>query len=209
VTQGSAQAFIKAGLQAVMERHGLDVRDLRRLRFRLIEPFAQTIRQLRDEREKQAFENLLFGRTAFEHAPDMEVLFEADRYFPQRPYEGRIAFPKHLRPDLIGHMNDEEEACAVQIEQHAAVGRWVRNIERQTSAFRLRISNQYFYPDFVAQLTDGRYAVIEYKGAGTEGPADRTDEKEAIGTRWADVTGNRFAMVKAKDYAAVSRLMAA
>ena len=51
------------------------------------------------------------------------------------------------------------------------------------ASFRLRVSNQWLYPDFVAQLNDGGIVVIEYKGNGAEEPADRTEEKEAVGKK--------------------------
>lgn len=49
---------------------------------------------------------------------------------------------------------------------------------------------------------------MEYKGKGTEGPADRTEEKEAVGKKWATVSGNRFVMAKDRDYGAVARAIA-
>jgi type III restriction enzyme len=208
VTQGSAQAFIKAGLNALMEKRSLTIGDLRRLRFRLIEPFTQLIREYRDRREKDSLEETLFGDLRFDWSQDLTISFDPDRYYPPKLYTGRIAFPKHISPDVIGDMNSEEETCAVEIEQHANVVQWVRNIERQKSSFRLRVSNQEFYPDFMAQLTNGQIVAAEYKGAGTEGPADRTDEKDAIGKKWAEVTGNRFVMVKDKNYAAMRAALA-
>ncbi|HET9640410.1 MAG TPA: DEAD/DEAH box helicase family protein [Allosphingosinicella sp.] len=209
VTQGSAQAFIKAGLQALMDDKGYTISDLRRLRFRLIEPFTQLIRDYRDIRQKDAFESTLFGEVRFDWSEDLTVMFDPERYYPPKLYTGRVAFPKHLRPDLIGDMNGEEEACANEIDRHVSVLQWVRNIERQKNAFRLRVSSQDFYPDFVAQLIDSTYFIVEYKGAGTEGPRDRTDEKEAIGKKWAEVTGNRFVMVKDRDYSAVRQALEA
>lgn len=200
VTQASAQQFIRAGLQALMDERALSINDLRSLRFRLIEPFARLIRDYRDDREKEAFERTLFGDMRFDHTENMSVVFDPSRYFPPKPYTGKLGFTRHLAPDVIGDMNGEEEACAFKIDQHNGVVQWVRNIERQTSSFRLRISNQWFYPDFVAQMSDGSYVVVEYKGAGTEGPADRTDEKDAVGKLWAKTTSNRFVMVKDKDW---------
>jgi len=104
-------------------------------------------------------------------------------------------------------MNDEEERCATAIDIHGRVARWVRNVERLPTSFRLRVSNQWFYPDFVAELTDGSALIVEYKGAGTEGPKDRTEEKDAVGRKWASVTGNRFIMARDKDYDAVARAL--
>ena len=46
------------------------------------------------------------------------------------------------------------------------------------------------------------------RAKGTEGPADRTEEKEAVGKKWTAVSGNRFVMAKDKDYGAVARAIA-
>lgn len=128
-------------------------------------------------------------------------------YIPRKPYRPRVELPKHIRLDVFEDMNDEEERCATAIDIHGRVARWVRNVERLPTSFRLRVSNQWFYPDFVAELTDGSALIVEYKGAGTEGPKDRTEEKDAVGRKWASVTGNRFIMARDKDYDAVARAL--
>jgi len=46
---------------------------------------------------------------------------------------------------------------------------WVRNLVRSDFAFWLSTSSDRFYPDFVAQLKDGRFLVAEYKGEDREG----------------------------------------
>lgn len=44
---------------------------------------------------------------------------------------------------------------------------WVRNLAVQPrTSFWLPTSTDRFYPDFVAELVDGRVLVMEYKGAG-------------------------------------------
>ncbi len=206
VTQASAQSFIKAGLNTLIDKGGFALDDLRHLRFRLVDAFARMIVELRDQRAIDSFENCLFDRLdAFTVAPDLQLTFDPDRYHPIKLYEGRTSFPKHLLPDVIGDMNGEEAACAQAIDLHPKVTRWVRNIERLPSSFRLHISHAWFYPDFVAQLDDGTILAVEYKGKGTEGPADHTDEKRAIGAHWAKVTGNKFVMPFDRDYDAINR----
>jgi type III restriction enzyme len=208
VTQASAQMFIKAGLAALMANDRFNLDDLRHYRFRLVDAFARLISELRETRASDSFEACLFGNSLeFVAAPDVQAVFEPASYHPIKLYEGHVSFPKHLRPDLIAHMNMEEERCAVAIETHPRVKRWVRNIERLPSSFRLRISDRWFYPDFVAQLDDGSSLVVEYKGRGTEGPADRTDEKRIIGQRWAQTTGCTFVMPFDQDYDAVARAL--
>src|SRR5688572_651106 len=74
---------------------------------------------------------------------------------------------------------------------------WVRNLERQPlTSFWLPTSTDRFYPDFVAQLKDGRVLVVEYKGAGYLSNDD-TKEKRTIGEVWAAASKGRclFAMV--------------
>ena len=46
------------------------------------------------------------------------------------------------------------------------------------------------HPDFVAELTDGRQLVLEYKGAHLANDPD-TLEKSNIGARLAEVSGGR------------------
>ena len=206
VTQGSAQAFIKAGLNALMEQGGQSLSDLRRYRFRLVDVFARLIGDLREQRATDAFETALFGNSlTFDHAPTLATVFDPESYYPRKPYRPRVDLPKHIRPDLFEEMNGEEETCAQAIDFDRRVARWVRNIERLPTSFRLRVSNQWFYPDFVAQLADGSSLAVEYKGAGTEGPKDRTEQKDAVGRKWASVTGNRFVMPRDRDYDAISR----
>lgn len=54
-------------------------------------------------------------------------------------------------------LNGEETACAIAIDEMDDVKWWVRNLERQPEAsFWLPTSTDRFYPDFVAELTDGR-----------------------------------------------------
>ena len=41
---------------------------------------------------------------------------------------------------------------------------WVRNAPHPFNAYRVPTSADFFYPDFVAELMDGRQLVVEYKG---------------------------------------------
>ena len=71
------------------------------------------------------------------------------------------------------------------IEALREVAQWVRNITQdRVNSFWLPTSSDYFYPDFVCQLTDGRLFVVEYKGGDRLDGGDAT-EKARIGERWA------------------------
>jgi type III restriction enzyme len=54
---------------------------------------------------------------------------------------------------------------------------------RPDCAFWLQTSTDKFYPYFVALLRDGRYLVVEYKGADRMETPD-TKEKRVLGELW-------------------------
>ena len=65
---------------------------------------------------------------------------------------------------------------------------WVRNVDRTYGAFRMPTATDYFYPDFVAELQDGRQLVIEYKGRLDEDSA----EKANIGRKAEETSGGKL-----------------
>ena len=79
---------------------------------------------------------------------------------------------------------------------------WVRNLEKKPSAaFWLQTEGGRFYPDFVAQLEDGRVAVVEYKGADRISNDD-TKRKVRVGSLWQARSNGQgvFLMVGVDDY---------
>ena len=67
----------------------------------------------------------------------------------------------------------------------------MRNIERQDKfSFWLPTSTDYFYPDFVAELVDGRVLAVEYKGEPYK-TNDDSREKRQVGDRWEQSSGGR------------------
>ena len=66
------------------------------------------------------------------------------------------------------------------------------------TSFWLPTSSDRFYPDFVAQLQDGRILVVEYKG-GFLMTAQDAKEKNDIGKVWAAASGGRCVFVMATD----------
>jgi type III restriction enzyme len=126
--------------------------------------------------------------------------FDARNYPARWVFNGRYVFRKHFygRPgELDDDLMQEETACAVEIESMAEVVRWVRNLERQPElAFWLPTSSDRFYPDFVAELADGRVLVVEYKG-GDRFSNDDSREKRDIGNVWAAASDGRGVFVMA------------
>ncbi len=192
------QAVMLKWLLAVVHHligdRGFSLTALVRGKFLLAEAIRREIDRRRQNAVKGVFQKALPG---FSAAP---VLADSFRYafifrpnqYPARPpfYAGRYRFKKHYYPvihDLREKRADgtpaEEFVCARAIDTHPAVKHWVRNVERdERFSFWLPTATDYFYPDFVAELTDGRVLVVEYKGAHLLNA--ETDEKEQIGRQW-------------------------
>lgn len=103
-------------------------------------------------------------------------------YAPATPYRGRL-FTKHLYP-TVGEMNQPEAEVAVILDALPEVELWLRNLDRHPNSFRLPCpshKSDWFYPDFLARLTDGRLLVLEYKGSHLE---DQDQAKRQIGLAW-------------------------
>lgn len=80
--------------------------------------------------------------------------------------------------------------CAQVIDDHPAVKHWVRNVDRTPWSYWLPTSTDRFYPDFIAELNDGRVLVVEYKGADRADTPD-SREKRNIGERLQEVSGGQ------------------
>jgi len=148
---------------------------------------------------KQAFQNQLFaddGRIGTD--PEWLFSYSPHHYPISKPYTGNKVFKYHYYRQ-IADMNGEEAECAWVLErQWPRIKYWVRNLEKQMLySFWLQTSSDKFYPDFVAQLDDGRILVVEYKGAFLDN--EDTREKEQIGKIWAEKSGNLFLMLWKKD----------
>ena len=125
--------------------------------------------------------------------PDYEFRYDPAHYPANNVYQLRgnsIVFKKHLYPQIhdLQYLTEhgkvtEEYRCAEALENCPWVKRWVRNIEKNPYSFRLPLSSRFFYPDFVAELTDGRILVVEYKGADRES-TDDSREKRHVGRVW-------------------------
>jgi len=100
--------------------------------------------------------------------------------------------------------NDEEFDCARALDIIPQVKYWVRNIARHPNSFCLPTSTDRFYPDFVAELEDGRILVVEYKGGHLIDSRD-TKEKLMIGEIWERrAVGRNLFMIAEKSKAGLS-----
>ncbi len=107
-----------------------------------------------------------------------------------------------MREITPGGALTEEFKCAQFLDQLPEVQFWIRNLARKTSSFRLQTSSDWFYPDFLCQLNDGRTVVVEYKGQHLYTDAE---EKRAVGAVWESRSGGRcrFVMPTRNDFAPI------
>jgi type III restriction enzyme len=106
-------------------------------------------------------------------------------YFGELFQRSSYRFTKHYLgankvPVIDGGESGEEFACAKALDSLPEIRFWLRNVVRNSNSFCLPTSTDKFYPDFVAMLNDGRFLVVEYKGAHLRDTQD-VKEKEVIG----------------------------
>lgn len=203
-TQAEMLAYLSDLIGRLTTVRNLTLDQLWRTRFPLARAIRDKLGQLRAAALSAAGQELLFGpasvvETSFEYP----FPFKPGRYFPKETYNGRYLqlFQQrgnHYFQTIGAFDNDEEADCALALATAEGVRYWVRNVDSQPdNSFWLPVGNSHFYPDFVAELKDGRLLVVEYKG--------REDAKDArkhqIGDLWARGSHGKalFLWAKKKD----------
>ena len=191
----------------LVDARGMSLASLVRTKDVLKRAIALRVKELRAEAGQKGMQLLLEAITPTLALGENGFTFAEGRYLPPKPYSGRYAWQKHFypRPDDIKD-GGEEYQCAVAIDSHPLVKHWVRNIVRGAHSYWLPTSTDRFYPDFVAELTDGRTLVVEYKGQQLVDNLD-TLEKANVGARLAEISGDQMVFwmaerSKAADFAA-------
>ncbi len=159
-------------------------------RFRLARTIQSRINELRAIAQRTAFNEFLFDPAELSKLTAGSdnghvAAFDAVPYSPNFPYSGTYAFKKHFYGAKPGDLlaKGEEHDCAVWLDEHPQVEFWVRNLAQKPTSFRLLTPEDWYYPDFVAKLTDGRILVLEYKGKHLYTAQDAID-KRAVGAVW-------------------------
>ena len=200
VTQQTMTAWILQAVTGLLKRPNLSLSTLVRAKFILARKLGELIVQARKDAKKRGWQQLLFAAEArVQASEDFAFRYKPDDYPVGWLYSGGWKFQRHYYP-IPGELEEkgEEFQCAVEIDRHDAVKTWVRNLAKKpASSFWLQTSTDLFYPDFVAQLTDGRVLVVEYKGADRVDSAD-ADEKRKLGQLWADRSGSKALFLMAE-----------
>jgi len=199
MTEGSFLDYLHKTITDLLSRGDMDMPKLIRGQFLLEKILRERLKQAYQKACQQGFQKLLFTDNSQVKADLKTLGFRFSPHYPtDQFYEGRLKFKHHYYPN-IAKMNKEEAKCALLLDRHKKIKYWLRNLERQREhAFSLPTSHDWFYPDFVALLEDGRILVVEYKGAHLQG-SDDTREKEMIGQAWAKISGNLFLLMGQKD----------
>ena len=190
------RAWLLRMLRHLQQDRGFSLPQLVTARFSLVLCLTKEIERLRAALVEQSFARQLPLMTLADvaQAPQCSFRFEPGIYPARNVYRnGSYGFSKHfygahqihdLQEVTGAGALTEEFVCARAIDMCPQVKHWVRNIERQEkSSFWLPTSTDYFYPDFVAELHDGRLLVVEYKGSILWDSTDST-EKRLIGHQW-------------------------
>jgi type III restriction enzyme len=207
--------FLRKVIRGLMAKFGIvDVSVLALDRFRLRDEIEARIQQHRTAERKTAFQMLLLPDSLLAVSSERTTNFRTMNYEPSWLYEGGFQFKKHyfgpkpgeLRESTPGGGFSEEFKCAQFLDGLSAVKYWVRNLARKASSFRLQTSTDWFYPDFLCQLTDWRVLAVEYKGKHLYDAAD-AEEKRAVGAVWASRSDGRclFVMPTEGDFSGITK----
>lgn len=201
VSQLQLQAYLVKMLTHLIHDRDLTLTSLVRARFQLALAIGKEIERLRQLAMEKGFQGRLFEMSvpSIESAMHYSFQFQPGQYPARQCYQGSYEFSsKHFYP-VIHDLREktgagkltEEFQCAQAIDTHPMVKHWVRNIEKQEKcSFWLPTSSDYFYPDFVAELTDGRVLAVEYKGEPYK-TNDDSREKKQVGERWEKSSDGR------------------
>jgi type III restriction enzyme len=203
IAQPVLMEFLRRTVQYMTERRGIPLADLVRTRFILEKALRAKIASYRQEAFDRGYQHSLFDNSQnVETSFDYGFSFDPDDYPARWHYQGRYKFSRHYYP-LVGELKSEGEEfeCAQAIDRNPLIHCWVRNLAQQPQfSFKLPTSTDYFYPDFVALLEDGRILVIEYKGEIYK-TNDDWREKRNLGELWAEKSRGKalFLMVVETD----------
>lgn len=191
LSPGDLLAWCVAAVSHLVGVRRLPVSGLMQARYVLARKLAEQISAIRRTVRQGVFQQCLFGPQARpEVSYERGFAFRDGMFADVRRYTGNLMFNRHFLgqdnlPAFDGKAGGEEEMCAFALDGLPAdkLKHWVRNVAQHRDAFRLPLAQGHFYPDFVAELADGRLFVVEYKGDGFT-TTDDTREKVAVGELW-------------------------
>lgn len=178
----------------LVQGRGISLAALVRGKYALRRAVLARVAELRAATGRRGVQLFLGGLGVPEAPSDALHRFDPDRYDARNRYQGNFRFKKHYY-SAIGDLKPQgdEFECAQAIDRLDAVKHWVRNVDRTYGAYRLPTGTDYFYPDFIVELEDGRQLAIEYKGRLDEDSA----EKDNIGLKAEELSGGKLLFLMA------------
>lgn len=200
VIQEKLLAWLQLAVGNLLAKQRLDLATLVRGKFILVRKMQDKLKACRNIAYDKGYQELLFGPNAtVETSYDYAFAYDPNVYPANWLYSGRNRFQKHfysIPGELESH--GEEYDCAAALDAQPAVKHWVRNLSNQPAASMwLQTSTDRFYPDFMAELTDGRLLMVEYKGGLTEQTRD-TDENRLLGEKWESASDGKALFLTAE-----------
>ena len=194
LTQGERRTYLAAVVNHQLHTCGVPLVVLAQARFQLARAIENHVADLWRGAAQRAFQQKVLGDEGWLVEPDWAHphVFMPGRYPASAAsrYGGRWRFEKHYFP-VLADLKDggQEFQCAQLIDRHPQVRHWVRNLDTAPCGFGLPTSRGRFYADFVAELVDGRVALLEFKGLLQHDPYEL--EKRQVGELWARTSGGR------------------
>ena len=205
ITSAESRKFIQRAVRGLMSNFGLEeVNTLAMDRFRLRDAIEARIDEHRKAERQAVFQSLLLPSSSLTIDSSRGIDFRTSMYEPSWLYRGSFKFEKQYFTEKPGELPDNVEGdCAQFIDGLPEVKYWVRNLSKKLSSFRLQTSKDWFYPDFVCKLVDGRILVVEYKGEHLYTDAE---EKRLAGQAWESRSHGRciFIMITRRDFADIT-----
>lgn len=205
ITSAESRKFIQRAVRGLMSNFGLEeVNTLAMDRFRLRDAIEARIDEHRKAERQAVFQSLLLPSSSLTVDSSRGIDFRTSMYEPSWLYRGSFKFENHYFTEKPGELPDNVEGdCAQFIDGLPEVKYWVRNLSKKLSSFRLQTSKDWFYPDFVCKLVDGRILVVEYKGEHLYTDAE---EKRLAGQAWESRSHGRclFIMITRRDFADIT-----
>jgi type III restriction enzyme len=191
ITQVVLLEFVRRSLAYLTEKRALPLTALVRWKFILAKVLAQKIGHYREQASETRYQQTLFGaQAAVETSFAFKFDFTPTGYAPHWTYRGHpYQFQRHYYA-AVGELDNkgEEYECAKALDMTGKVKHWVRNLERR--GFWLPLATRNFFPDFVAELTDGRLLVVEHKGK-VYATNDDSKEKCNVGDLWEEKSSGK------------------
>lgn len=216
VGQGELVAWLGAVVSHLINGRGIPLSALMRCQFVLARCLQNKLEAIYLSERGKSFQTTLFGPEAKPSVSfDDGFRFFDGMFAGVRLYRGRQDFQKHYTGNhqvaaFDGKGEDgsdgEEIECAIILDSLSQVKHWIRNVRSHPNSFSLPTATGRTYPDFVAELEDGRIFVVEYKGKHIKNDPDEI-AKASLGAVWQKASNGKavYRMVFKEDYGADMR----